>query len=135
MQHFIRDGLPIGLVLAGTPDNAAVLLDEGPVTFLRRADRLDLEPLPVGDVEESFAAVFAAAGFDVAPGALRRAAAATEGVPLLVQAVGYCLWEGAEKAADLSAAVADQAITRVPCVLPSCHMIWFADRTPPNNCR
>lgn len=112
VQHFIREGLPISLVLAGTPDAAAVLLDEGPVTFLRRADRIDLEPLSVDDVEASFAAVFAAAGFNVAPKSLHRAAAVTEGHPVLVQMVGYCLWEEAVKAGVLSAAAADRATTR-----------------------
>lgn len=111
VQHFIREGLPVGLVLAGTPDAAVVLLDEGPATFLRRADRIDLEPLSVGDVEASFAAVFAAAGFDVAPESLHCAATATEGIPLLVQVVGYCLWGEAEKTGVLPAAAADQTIT------------------------
>ncbi len=101
VQHFIRDRLPIGLVLAGLPAAVSDLLDEGPATFLRRADRIDLRAVPVGDVEASFAAVFAAAGLDTTPEAVRRAADATGGYPYLVQLVGYLLWQEAEKGGGL----------------------------------
>lgn len=112
VQHFIRDRLPIGLVLAGLPGSPSVLLDEGPVTFLRRADRIDLRVIPVVDVEASFAAVFAAPGVDAPPAAIRRAAHATGGYPFLVQLVGYFLWQEAEKGDGLSTDVVDKAIAR-----------------------
>ncbi|MFF2317876.1 hypothetical protein ACFVTE_16580 [Arthrobacter sp. NPDC058097] len=42
VQHFIRDGLPIGLIFAGLPSAVSDLLNEGVATFLRRADRINL---------------------------------------------------------------------------------------------
>ena len=96
VQHFIQDRLPIGLVFAGLPAAVSDLLNEGVATFLRRADKIDLHAAAVREVEESFAATFAAAGFRVSPDLVRQAAEATGGYPFLIQLVGYFLWREAE---------------------------------------
>jgi len=49
VQHLIRDTLPIALVLAGTPDAVAALLNEEVCAFLRRAQRIDLGPIPIAE--------------------------------------------------------------------------------------
>ncbi|MET4061874.1 sugar phosphate isomerase/epimerase [Arthrobacter sp. UYP6] len=96
VQHFIQDRLPIGLVFAGLPAAVSDLLNEGVATFLRRADKIDLHAAAVREVEESFAATFAAAGFRVSHDLVRQAAEATGGYPFLIQLVGYFLWREAE---------------------------------------
>jgi hypothetical protein len=96
IQHFIQDGLPIGLVFAGLPAAVSDLLNEGVVTFLRRADKIDLHAAAVRDVELSFAETFAPAGFSIEPELLHAAATATGGYPFLIQLVGYFLWREAE---------------------------------------
>lgn len=62
IQHFIRQGLPIGLVFAGLPSAVSDLLNEGVATFLRRADRIDLHAAAVRNVEASYANLFAEGG-------------------------------------------------------------------------
>ncbi|MBT2512343.1 ATP-binding protein [Arthrobacter sp. ISL-30] len=96
VQHFIQDRLPIGLVFAGLPAAVSDLLNEGVATFLRRADKIDLHAAAILDVEKSFTATFAGAGFRIDPELVARAAQATDGYPFLIQLVGYFLWREAE---------------------------------------
>ncbi|UUL75672.1 ATP-binding protein [Pseudarthrobacter sp. Fe7] len=54
VQHFIRDGLPIGLIFAGLPSAVSDLLNEGVATFLRRADRINLHEAAIAEVTASY---------------------------------------------------------------------------------
>lgn len=111
VQHFIQDGLPIGLVFAGLPAAVSDLLNEGVATFLRRADKIDLHAAAVRDVETSFTRTFADAGFPLSLDLVQRAAAATGGYPFLIQLVGYFLWKESEQAtAELDADAVQRAI-------------------------
>jgi len=113
VQHFMEQRLPVGLVVAGLPAAVTELLNESGSTFLRQASRIDLPKLEVRDVERSFDETFTAAGFDVAPGVITRAADATGGYPFLVQLVGYFLWREAEdNGGKLTAASADRSVER-----------------------
>lgn len=98
VQHFIRDGLPIGLIFASLPSAVSDLLNEGVATFLRRADRINLHEAAIGEVTASYRDLFSEGGIDVAPELLSEAAAATEGYPFLIQLVGYYLWMAADRA-------------------------------------
>lgn len=109
VQHFIQDGLPIGLVFAGLPAAVSDLLNEGVATFLRRADKIDLHAAAVRDVETSFTRTFADAGFALTPELAQRAARATGGYPFLIQLVGYFLWKESEQA---NAALDSEAVQR-----------------------
>jgi hypothetical protein len=66
------------------------------VTFLRRADMIELHTVEVRDIESSYAETFAAGQLKVSPELVRRAADATGGQPLLVQLVGHFLWRAVE---------------------------------------
>ncbi|MGO4588341.1 AAA family ATPase [Paenarthrobacter sp. 2TAF44] len=112
VQHFIQDGLPIGLIFAGLPSAVSDLLNEGVATFLRRADKIDLHAAAIRDVESSFADTFTAAGISVIPENIHRAAVATGGYPFLIQLVGYFLWREAENHdGSLSSDGVDRAIS------------------------
>jgi hypothetical protein len=110
IQHFIRDGLPIGLVFAGLPSAVSDLLNEGVATFLRRADRIDLHAAAVRDVERSYAHIFTGGGFDLPPTVVHKAANATAGYPFLIQLVGYFLWQEAELEPAVTESTANRAI-------------------------
>lgn len=99
VQHFIRQGLPIGLIFAGLPSAVSDLLNEGVATFLRRADRINLHEAAITEVTESYQELFTRGGIEVSPTLIREAAEATEGYPFLIQLVGYYLWMEADKAA------------------------------------
>jgi hypothetical protein len=111
VQHFIRDGLPIGLIFAGLPAAVSDLLNEGVATFLRRADRIDLHAASITEVERSFAETFEGAGKTLSPDLARSAAEGTGGYPFLIQLVGYYLWQEAESGlGSLDAAAVDRAV-------------------------
>ncbi|MEW1808387.1 ATP-binding protein [Pseudarthrobacter sp. NPDC080039] len=96
VQHFIRDGLPIGLIFAGLPAAVSDLLNEGVATFLRRAERIDLHAAAVNEVQRSYEDTFRQAGIRIPNDQIRRAAEATGGHPFLIQLIGYQLWRQAE---------------------------------------
>ncbi|MDJ0358462.1 ATP-binding protein [Paenarthrobacter sp. PH39-S1] len=98
VQHFIRDGLPIGLIFAGLPSAVSDLLNEGVATFLRRADRINLHEAAIAEVTASYSELFSDGGITVTPELINEAAEATEGYPFLIQLVGYYLWLEAGKA-------------------------------------
>lgn len=98
VQHFIRDGLPIGLIFAGLPSAVSDLLNEGVATFLRRADRINLHEAATAEVSASYRELFGEGCIDVSPELISEAAEATEGYPFLIQLVGYYLWMAADKA-------------------------------------
>ena len=80
VQHFIRDGLPIGLIFAGLPAAVSDLLNKGVATFLRRADRIDLHAASIAEVERSFTETFEGAGKTLGsdwPGTRQKPPAAT----------------------------------------------------------
>ncbi|MGO4227471.1 AAA family ATPase [Arthrobacter sp. YAF34] len=112
VQHFIREGLPIGLIFAGLPAAVSDLLNEGVATFLRRADRIDLHAASIVEVERSFSETFADAGITLSAELAGEAAQATGGYPFLIQLVGYYLWREAEIASDnLDAEAVARAVT------------------------
>lgn len=112
VQHFIREGLPIGLIFAGLPAAVSDLLNEGVATFLRRADRIDLHAASVDEVERSYSETFKRACMTLPPKLARVAAEATGGYPFLIQLVGYHVWQEAEVVGDrLDAAGVDRAVT------------------------
>lgn len=98
VQHFIREGLPVGLIFAGLPSAVSDLLNEGVATFLRRADRINLHEAAIAEVTASYRELFTQGGIDVSPVLISKAAEATEGYPFLIQLVGYYLWLEAGRA-------------------------------------
>lgn len=111
VQHFIREGLPIGLIFAGLPAAVSDLLNEGVATFLRRADRIDLHAASISEVARSFRETFARAGVPLGAGLAGDAAAGTGGYPFLIQLVGYFLWQEAERTSgDLNDAAVGRAV-------------------------
>ncbi|MFJ5958965.1 hypothetical protein ACIQC5_23740 [Paenarthrobacter sp. NPDC092416] len=96
VQHFIRDGLPIGLIFVGLPAAVSDLLNEGVATFLRRAERIDLHAAAINEVKRSYASTFRDAGINISDDLVQIAANATGGYPFLIQLIGYQLWRQAE---------------------------------------
>jgi hypothetical protein len=105
VQHLIREELPIGLLMAGIPKAVSDLLNEDVSTFLRRADRIDLQDVPISDVRDALARTFAETGVGITDIQLDTAAAATDGYPFLIQLVGYHVWRRA-----VDGAVSDEAL-------------------------
>jgi hypothetical protein len=92
VQHLFRNDRNIAIVAAGLPSAISNLLNDDVLTFLRRADRHVLGPVPHDEVERALRETIEAAGRMISAAACRRAANATGGYPFLIQLVGYHVW-------------------------------------------
>lgn len=109
IQHFIRQDLPIALVMAGISVAVSDLLNENVSTFLRRADRVDLTDVPVPEVRAAFLDTFARSGLHLTDAQLSKAAQSTEGYPFFIQLVGYHIF-GRSSAGQITDALLDDAL-------------------------
>ncbi len=88
-QELIGEGLNVALVMAGLPGAVSATLNDKVLTFLNRAKKLTLGPLPVMDVEAFYAGAFEELGVGASPSQVKRAAQAAQGSPYLMQLVGH----------------------------------------------
>lgn len=96
LQHLIRDEHEIAVAFAGLPSAVDELLNQSQVTFLRRAERVVLGDVELGDVASSFEQTINEAGGAVSSEIAAALAAATEGYPFMIQLVGYHAWRKAD---------------------------------------
>lgn len=93
VQHLVREDLPIALVMAGLPGGIEALLKEkSATTFLRRAERIQLDSLPIDKVELAFRRAFASGYIAVDDSQLARLAQESSGYPSMIQLIGYQVW-------------------------------------------
>lgn len=96
MQHLVREDRWIAVAMAGLPSAITDLLNDDVATFLRRAERVQLDDVAVADVRDSLATTFHNTGRTLDDASLDRAAEATGGYPFMIQLVGYHLWRRAD---------------------------------------
>ncbi len=87
-QIFLRQDLPLFLLMTGLYENVRALQDQKTLTFLYRAPRIALTPLNIGRMAESYARIFeldSESALDMA----RR----TKGYSFAFQVLGYFTWE------------------------------------------
>ncbi len=106
LQHVIRDQDMTGeedvdkrgvaFAFAALPSLVDELLNDKVLTFLRRAVRRELGPVPIADVKNAFVASTTDSGKTISPALALRAARRTFGYPYMIQLVGYYMWQSAE---------------------------------------
>ena len=99
-QQLIMKQFPVSLIMAGLPEVVSDILNDDVLTFLRRANRVDLENIDINLVKADYNNVFKFFGQLISQEILTRAAEATQGFPYLIQLVGYYLWENIAKSFD-----------------------------------
>ena len=106
-QILIRQEYDICLLMSGLPHKLSELQNDEGMTFLLRANRIELESLYLPEVKDSYEDAFATRGKKIAPDAAVAAAKLTAGYAFAFQSLGYELWETGEKeiAADTIAEV------------------------------
>ena len=92
-QHLIREGAPIGLLMAGLPKAVEELLNDDITTFLRRAERIELGEVAIDDVCEALKSTFDAGEKALSNDLAQECANATGGYPFMIQLVGYQVWK------------------------------------------
>jgi hypothetical protein len=90
-QHLIGEKKDIAIAMAGLPDSISNVLNDSILTFLNRAHKVHLGPLPLGEISLYYAKVFAQSGKAIDSKTLQTAVDATRGYPYLLQLIGYYL--------------------------------------------
>ncbi|MCZ9305557.1 ATP-binding protein [Corynebacterium sp. c9Ua_112] len=92
IQHLVRENREIAIAMAGIPGAVKPLLaaDEGrnPVTFLRRANKIETGMVPIEEVRTALDKTTEQVGISWTPQALDHATKATGGYPFMIQLVG-----------------------------------------------
>lgn len=92
IQHLVRENREIAIAMAGIPGAVKPLLaaDEGrnPVTFLRRANKIETGMVPIEEVRTALDKTTEQVGISWTPQALYNATKATGGYPFMIQLVG-----------------------------------------------
>lgn len=109
-QELIGENLNVALVMAGLPGAVSATLNDKVLTFLNRARKVSLEPLPVMDVEAFYAGAFKELGVGATSSQLQRAARAAQGSPYLMQLVGHGIVLRAEEGSSLPEEAFDAAV-------------------------
>lgn len=90
-QHLVGKGANVAIVMAGLPHSISSVLNDDVLTFLNRAHRIKLEPLPLGDVRRHYSTTLAGLGKSLDTEIADRLAQATMGYPYLLQLIGFNL--------------------------------------------
>ena len=108
--ELVGEGQDVAVVLAGLPAAVSSVLNEHVLTFLNRANKVNLGPLAMGDVDAYFAQSFEQAGLSIDPELRRAASAATQGSPYMLQLVGHNLMRYAGSSKSITSKVLEDAL-------------------------
>lgn len=108
-QELVGEGANIAIAMAGLPASVSRVLNEETLTFLNRATKIELEPIPITIVQSYFESVFARLDRPIDENLLNEAARATEGFPYLLQLVGYYLEESTDAGKTIVASDVERA--------------------------
>lgn len=87
-QIYMRQNLPVFLTMTGLYENIYELQNEKTLTFLYRAPRVELGPLNIGRIADSYRTTF-----DLDEDAAMQMAKETKGYPFAYQVLGYLCWK------------------------------------------
>ena len=88
-QYLVGENKNIVVVMAGLPTSISAVLNDDILTFLNRANKTYLKPLPFGEMSVNYATQFAKRGKSIEAEVLEEAVYATKGYPYLFQLIGY----------------------------------------------
>ena len=109
-QHFVREGKKVALFMAGLPHKITKLVSGESTSFLRRAARYALGPIPAYEVSEAFRLTIESAGKCIDDEALDHAVHAIGGFPYMFQLVGYRMWNAAMRTDSIGIKELDRGI-------------------------
>lgn len=87
-QIFMRQDLPVFLVMTGLYENIYELQNEKTLTFLYRAPKMELQPLNIGMIAAKYKEIF-----QLEEENALQMAKETKGYPFAFQALGYLCWK------------------------------------------
>jgi hypothetical protein len=109
-QHLVGEGGNVVMAMAGLPYAISAVLNDDILTFLNRAKKVHLGPLPLDAVGIYYAQAFAGMGKPLSAGQLAEVTDATRGYPYLLQLIGYYLVEFSANSPSITEATVAQAL-------------------------
>ena len=110
-QHLVGEQKNIAIVMAGLPGSMSAVLNDDILTFLNRAYKAYLEPLPFGEMSVAYKTEFEKQGKPIAPEVLEKAVLATRGYPYLFQLIGYYTLAFAQNTKVITTEIVNQAVS------------------------
>ncbi|ATZ05194.1 ATP-binding protein [Corynebacterium striatum] len=114
IQHLLRENREITVIMAGIPSAVKPLLSSpdgsNPITFLRRANRIDLGAIPDPDVSSVLTDTAKIANFSWHESALRTATEESGGYPFYFQLIGLWSFFEAQKSGRTNITGQDVAV-------------------------
>ena len=95
-QIFVRQDLPIFLLMTGLYENISELQNEKTLTFLYRATKIDLKPLNIKNIASNYKKTLG-----VSEELSLKIAKLTKGYPFAFQVLGYFMWNSDGKLNDI----------------------------------
>ena len=112
LQHLVREDREIAFVGAGLPGNVKQLLTVPNLTFLRRAERFELDGVTNEQAATALREPILAGGRRITTDALQAAVAAARGYPFLLQLLGQHSWRVDRAAGEITAGHVNEAIAK-----------------------
>jgi len=112
VQHAFREGRELAFAGAGLAASVSDVVNDGVLTFLRRAERHALGPVPRPDVERAFRQPIEASGRSIGADALQIMVDGAGGYPFLLQLVGAQTWRLHPAAAEITVDDATLGVVR-----------------------
>jgi hypothetical protein len=110
VQHAFREGRDVAFAGAGLAAAISDALNDDVLTFLRRADRHILGPVPTHEAARAFREPIEAAGRTVTADALTAMVDGAGGYPFLIQLIGAQTWRLDPDATSITLADASQGV-------------------------
>ena len=104
-QELVGDQKNVAMGMAGLPNAVSSVLNDKVLTFLNRARKVRLGPISLTSIRAYYTHAFNVLGINCPPDLLSQAAADTEGLPYLMQLIGYYLVQYAQDTMTVDKAI------------------------------
>lgn len=101
-QHFVREDRKISLLMAGLPSSVSALVSNKTVSFLRRAEMQHLGKIEDYDIEDALRKTIKESGRRASEDSLKKATAAINGFPFMMQLIGFRAWDEHPECEDIT---------------------------------
>ena len=108
-QELVGDGKNIAIAMAGLPYAISSVLNDKVLTFLNRAKKVELGLISIPAIKAYYEYAFSELGIRYDDKVLEDAASATQGMPYLMQLIGYYLVQLSRSTRAISAAILEKA--------------------------
>lgn len=107
-QELVGDGKNVAIAMAGLPHAVSSVLNDQVLTFLNRANKVELGLISTNLIRAYYERAFKSVGVKVSDEILDRAATATRGFPYLMQLIGYYVIQYTEEGGTVDDAIMDK---------------------------